>query len=199
MAELDYLTDIKPLQDQGVSDQVIAQHLSDRTAEPISNNDARAELQESAAVVVDPANPSQRSGTLIDYYQTLPAGDTATLVAWFINAVFGTDDDINTDQYPRSIQFAAVQATLPLDLEPVAAAIVEKAGGRPNLGTTEADVIACQAEYEAETQAIELTAQQQGKFDGLVNLHIAPLVASNTFEDAAWQNACNQIATDWGA
>ena len=133
MSELDYLTDIKPLQDQGVSDQVIAQHLSDRTAEPISNNDTRAELQESAAVVVDPANPSQRSGTLIDYYQTLPAGDTATLVAWFINAVFGTDDEINTDQYPRSIQFAAVQATLPLDLEPVAAAIVEKAGAGPIL------------------------------------------------------------------
>lgn len=196
---ISYPVDIEPLQDAGVSNATIAEHLSDRTAEPIANSDARAQLQESGAVVIDPAMPSRRSGSLINFYEGLPAGEqTATLVAWFINAVFGTADDIGTDDYPRSIQFAQVEGILPGDLQPVAAGIVADAGGRPDNGTTEADVIAIQAAYEQAQNASRLTADQQNKFDGLVNQHIAPLVAANVYENAIWQTAVDAIASDWG-
>ena len=196
---ISYPEDIKPLQDQGVDNATIAKHLSDRTAEPISNSDARAELQESGAVIIDPANPTNRSGTLISFYETLPPGETATLVAWFVGATLGTSDDIGTDEYPRSIQFATVEALLPGDLQPVAAAIVADAGGRPDAGTTEADVVAIQAAYEAAVEAARLTSDQQNKFDGLVNTYVSPLVENNIFDNAVWQEAVNNIANDWSS
>jgi len=194
---ISYPDDIKPLQDQGVDNATIAKHLSDRTAQPISNNDARAELQESGAVIIDPAISTYRSGTLISFYETLPPGETKTLVAWFINAVFGTSDDIGTDDYPRSIQFAAVESVLPGDLQSVATAIVADAGGRPDAGTTEADVVAIQAAYEAAAEATRLTNDQEIKFNGLVNTYVSPLVENNIFDNAVWQEAVNNIANDW--
>jgi len=194
---ISYPVDILPLQEQGVSNAVIAQHLSDRTAEAIENAGARTELQESGAVIIDPANPTQRSGSLIDFYATLPAGENATLVAWFINAVFGTADDINTQDYPRSIQFAQVELILPTDLQPVAQALIANAGGRPDPETTEADVIAIQAQYEAEQAAAAATAEQLEKYNGLYNGNIAPLVAANDPDDAKWQAALNKMAADW--
>ena len=72
---ISYPVDIEPLQDAGVSNATIAEHLRDRTAEPIANSDARAQLQESGAVVIDPAMPSRRSGALITFYEGLPAGE----------------------------------------------------------------------------------------------------------------------------
>lgn len=194
---ISYPVDIQPLQDQGVDNATIAKHLSDRTSRAIANADARTELQESGAVIIDPANPTNRSGTLISFYATLPPGDTATLVAWFVNATFGTTDDIGTNDYPRSIQFAAVESVLPGDLQPVAASIVDGAGGRPDAGTTEADVVAIQAEYEAEQAASEATRQQAEKFDALYNANIAPLIDANDPDDAKWQAAVNKIASDW--
>ena len=194
---ISYPDDIKPLQDQGVDNATIAKHLSDRTAEPISNNDARAELQESGAVIIDPAISTYRSGTLISFYETLPPGETKTLVAWFINAVFGTSDDIGTDDYPRSIQFAAVESVLPGDLQSVATAIVADAGGRPDAGTTEADVVAIQAAYEAEQAAAAATAEQSEKFDGLYNENISPLITANDPDNAKWQAALDKMAADW--
>lgn len=194
---ISYPVDILPLQEQGVSNAVIAQHLSDRTAEVIGNADARTELQESGAVIIDPANPTQRSGSLIDFYATLPAGENATLVAWFINAVFGTSDDINTPDYPRSIQFAQVELILPSSLQPVAEALVTGAGGRPDPGTTEADVVAIQAQYEADQAAAEATAAQLEKYNGLYNANISPLVTANDPDNAKWQAALNKMAADW--
>ena len=193
---ISYPVDILPLQEQGVSNAVIAQHLSDRTAEVIGNADARTELQESGAVIIDPANPTQRSGSLIDFYATLPAGENATLVAWFINAVFGTSDDINTPDYPRSIQFAQVELILPSALQPVAVALVTGAGG-PDPGTTEADVIAIQAQYEADQAAAQATAAQLEKYTGLYNANISPLVTANDPDNAKWQAALNKMAADW--
>ena len=195
---ISYPVDIKPLQEQGVSNAEIAAHLSDRTAVAIANADARTELQESGAVIIDPANPTQRSGSLIDFYATLPAGQNATLVAWFINAVFGTPDDINTQDYPRSIQFAQVELILPGDLKPVAEALVSGAGGRPDPGTTEADVVAIQTQYEAEQAAAEATAEQLNKYNGLYNANISPLVIANDPDNAKWQTALNKMAADWG-
>ena len=194
---ISYPVDILPLQEQGVSNAVIAQHLSDRTAEVIGNADARTELQESGAVIVDPANPTQRSGSLIDFYATLPAGENATLVAWFINAVFGTSDDINTPDYPRSIQFAQVELILPSGLQPVAASLVDGAGGRPDPGTTEADVVAIQTQYEADQAAAAATAAQLEKYNGLYNANISPLVTANDPDNAKWQAALNKMAADW--
>ena len=195
---ISYPDDIKPLQDQGVDNATIAKHLSDRTAEPISNSDARAQLQESGAVIIDPANPTNRSGTLVSFYETLPPGETATLVAWFVGATLGTSDNIGTDEYPRSIQFAEVQSVLPGDLQAVAAAMVADAGGRPDAGTTEADVVAIQAAYEAEQAAEQATNDQVEKYNGLFNLYVAPLIAAKDPDDAKWQTAMNSIATDWG-
>lgn len=194
---ISYPVDIKPLQDQGVDNATIAKHLSDRTAQAISNADARTELQESGAVIIDPANPTNRSGTLISFYATLPPGDTATLVAWFVNATFGTTDDIGTENYPRSIQFATVEQILPSELQPVAASIVAGAGGRPDAGTTEADVVAIQAAYEAEQAAAAATAEQSKKFDGLYNENISPLITANDPDNAKWQAALNKMAADW--
>ena len=195
---ISYPVDIKPLQDQGVDNATIAKHLSDRTAQAISNADARTELQESGAVIIDPANPTNRSGTLITFYATLPPGETATLVAWFVNATFGTTDDIGTENYPRSIQFATVEQILPSELQPVAASIVAGAGGRPDAGTTEADVVAIQTQYEAEQAAAEATAEQLNKYNGLYNANISPLVTANDPDNAKWQAALNKMASDWG-
>lgn len=195
---IDYLSDIKPLQDQGVDNATIAKHISDKTASPISNSDARAELQESGSVIIDPGNPTIRSGTLISFYETLPPGETATLVAWFVGATLGTSDDIGTNEYPRSIQFATVESVLPSDLQKVAAAMVADAGGRPDAGTTEADVVAIQAAYEAEKAAEEATSDQVEKYNGLFNLYVAPLIAAKDPSDAKWQTAMDSIASDWG-
>ena len=194
---ISYPVDIQPLQEQGVSNAEIAAHLSDRTAVAIANADARTELQESGAVIIDPANPTQRSGSLIDFYATLPAGQNATLVAWFINAVFGTSDDINTQDYPRSIQFAQVELILPSGLQPVAASLVDGAGGRPDPGTTEADVVAIQTQYEADQAAAAATAAQLEKYNGLYNANISPLVTANDPDNAKWQAALNKMAADW--
>lgn len=194
---ISYPVDIQPLQEQGVSNAEIAAHLSDRTAVAIANADARTELQESGAVIIDPANPTQRSGSLIDFYATLPAGQNATLVAWFINAVFGTSDDINTQDYPRSIQFAQVELILPSGLQPVAASLVDGAGGRPDAGTTEADVVAIQTQYEADQAAAAATAAQLEKYNGLYNANISPLVTANDPDNAKWQAALNKMAADW--
>lgn len=194
---ISYPVDIQPLQEQGVSNAEIAAHLSDRTAVAIANADARTELQESGAVIIDPANPTQRSGSLIDFYATLPAGQNATLVAWFLNAVFGTSDDINTQNYPRSIQFAQVELILPADLQPVATSLVDGAGGRPDPGTTEADVVAIQTQYEADQAAAAATAAQFEKYNGLYNANISPLVTANDPDNAKWQAALNKMAADW--
>lgn len=194
---ISYPVDIQPLQEQGVSNAEIAAHLSDRTAAAIANADARTELQESGAVIIDPANPTQRSGSLIEFYATLPAGQNATLVAWFLNAVFGTSDDINTQNYPRSIQFAQVELILPSDLQPVATSLVDGAGGRPDAGTTEADVVAIQTQYEADQAAALATAAQLEKYNGLYNANISPLVTANDPDNAKWQAALNKMAADW--
>ena len=111
--------------------------------------------------------------------------------------MFGTSDDINTQDYPRSIQFAQVELILPSGLQPVAASLVDGAGGRPDPGTTEADVVAIQAQYEADQAAAEATAAQLEKYNGLYNANISPLVTANEPDNAKWQAALNKMAADW--
>lgn len=215
---IDYPTDIKPLQDQGVSNAVIAQHLSARTQMPMSTEGTRTILQETGTVLTDPVMVNQRSGTLIDFYQTLPAGDTQTLIAWFISEVFGNiATEINTNEYPRSMQFQAVEASLPVELQAVSAQLIEISGNRPDAGTTEADVVAIQTQWEADEaarQAAEEAARQAEEerqqniaiADGhyqqaqtLWNQNIAPLYdsAEPVTDPAVWQAALQAMADSW--
>jgi hypothetical protein len=196
---IDYLTDIKPLQDQGVSNEVIAQHLSVRTAVAMDTDNTRTVLQETGTVLTDPVMINQRSGSLIDFYQTLPAGETQTLIAWFLSEVFGTETvSIFTNDYPRSLQFAEVQSALPAEIQVVAEQLVTDSGGRPDAGTTEAQVVEIQTTWEEQEALRQQVEAQEQKYVMLYNQNIAPLIDSNNPDDAAWQTALNNMATEWG-
>ncbi len=197
---IDYLTDIKPLQDQGVSNAVIAQHLSARTQMPMSTEGTRTILQETGTVLTDPVMVNQRSGTLIDFYQTLSAGDTQTLIAWFLSEVFGTETvSIFTNNYPRSLQFAEVESALPAEIQAVAEQLVTASGGRPDAGTTEAQVVEIQTTWEEQEALREQVGAQEQKYVTLYNQNIAPLIDANNPDDAAWQAALTNMATEWGS
>jgi len=195
---IDYLRDIKPLQDQGVTNAVIAQHLSARTGQAMSTESSRETLQESGAVLTDPVMISQRSGGLIDYYQTLQAGTDQTLIAWFLSEVFNeSSTSIGTNEYPRSLEFAQVEASLPDDIKLVAETLVNQSGGRPDAGCTEAEVISYQSSYEQqqiinqEMQALEERYMEQ------YNLNIAPLINSQVTDENQWQSALQKMADDF--
>lgn len=197
---IDYLIDIKPLQEQGVSNAVIAQHLSARTSNAMGTDNTRTVLQETGTVLTDPVMINQRSGSLIDFYQTLPVGDNQTLIAWFLSEVFGTDTvSIFTNEYPRSLQFAAVQSALPSEIQVVAEQLVTASGGRPDAGTTEAQVVEIQTTWEEQQALMEQVEAQEMKYVSLYNQNIAPLIDSNNPDDAAWQAALNNMATQWSS
>jgi hypothetical protein len=67
------------------------------------------------------------------------------LLAWFINHVMGEGEDVSTNEYPRSVQWASVTASMSEELQEVVALLVESAGGQPDAETEEPDV----AEYRA--------------------------------------------------
>jgi hypothetical protein len=136
---IDYPSEIKPLEDQGISYANIAVHLNSKTAYSMQPEECK--------VLLDPVKVDQRSGSLIDYYQSLEAGDAKDLIAFFLGRIYG-DQPVATDQYPRSIQFASVEASLPANLQEVSAKLVESAGGRPYSGVTEQDVIDAKAAWE---------------------------------------------------
>ena len=144
---IDYPSEIKPLEDQGISYANIAVHLNSKTAYSMQPEECKYILQDTAAVLLDPVKVDQRSGSLIDYYQSLEAGDAKDLIAFFLGRIYG-DQPVATDQYPRSIQFASVEASLPANLQEVSAKLVESAGGRPHSGVTEQDVIDAKAAWE---------------------------------------------------
>ena len=215
---INYLEDIKPLQDQGVSNEIIAQHLSARSAMPMLANEAVIILQESGAVIADPVMINQRSGSLIDFYKTLEPGPAQTLIAWFISEVF-TDPSgqIGIDEYPRSIQFAQVESTLSAELQIVSSELVLAAGGRVDSGTTEEDVVAIQTQWEADEaarQAAEEAARQAEEqyqqdletanahaqqVQLLWNQNIAPLQDSQqpVTDPTVWQAALQAMADNW--
>ena len=196
---IDYLMDIKPLQDEGVSNTTIAEHLSARTAIGMSTESTRTTLQETGTCITDPVMVNQRSGTLIDFYQTLPAGDNQTLIAWFLSEVFSmTAVAISTNQYPRSLQFASVEAALPVEIQVVSEQLVAASGGRLDAGTTEAQVVEIQTTWEEAEALRVLVEAQENKYVTLYNQNIAPLIDANNPDDAAWQAALTNMATEWG-
>ncbi len=156
---IDYLTDIKPLQDKGVSNTDIAAHLSNRTAQPMSATETVYTLQDSGAVINSPVLISQRSGTLIEYYSGLPNGQEKDLLAFFVSTVF-SGSDVATNEYPRSTQFALSELNMPQDLQLVAETLVVQSGGRPDQGTSEADVVSIQQQWE-QAEAARIAEEQR--------------------------------------
>tara|TARA_R110000851_G_scaffold14767_1_gene49565 strand:+ start:323 stop:910 length:588 start_codon:yes stop_codon:yes gene_type:complete len=193
---IDYLTDIQPLE-SSLSDAEIANFISTRTTAPIDAPAARDSLLESGSIVVDPAT-GNRIGPLIDHYSSLEEGQDKVLLAWFLNYVFGDGTSIETNNYPRSAQFAAVEGGLPAGIAPVAASIVSKAGGRPDAGTVAADVSSVRELYLLEQQTQEEVQGQEMRYVTLYNQNIAPLIDANNPDDAAWQAALTNMATEWG-
>lgn len=201
---IDYLRDVKPLEDQGISDDVIAQHLRDATANAIPCSSAKEILQENGAVIIDPVT-GDKSGLLISYYQALDVGsESQVLIAYFIDHVFEGGSEIDTNVYPRSIQWGSVTSAMPESLQGTVAALLDAAGGRPNPDVSVADIVASREAYEAqqaaaeaEREAAEETALQFQKYNGLYNANISPLVTANDPDNAKWQAALNNMASQW--
>ncbi len=201
---IDYLRDVKPLEDQGISDEVIAQHLRDATANAIPCPSAKEILQENGAVIIDPVT-GDKSGLLISYYQTLDVGSEAqVLIAYFIEHVFGDGIEIDTNVYPRSIQWAAVTSEMPESLQGTVAALLDAAGGRTNPDASVADIVASREAYEAEQAAAEAErearanfAVKKARYDELYNEYIAPLQIQPGVTDADWSAALNSMATNF--
>ena len=201
---IDYLRDIKPLEDQGISDEVIAQHLRDATANAIPCSSAKEILQENGAVIIDPIT-GDKSGLLISYYQALDVGsESQVLIAYFIEHVFEGGSEIDTNAYPRSIQWASVTSAMPAELQPTVDALSEAAGGRPNPDASVADIVASREAYEAEQAAAEAErearanfAVKKARYDELYNEYIAPLQIQPGVTDADWSAALNSMATNF--
>lgn len=220
---IDYPSEIKPLEDQGISYANIAVHLNSKTAYSMQPEECKYILQDTAAVLLDPVKVDQRSGSLIDYYQSLEAGDAKDLIAFFLGRIYG-NQPVATDQYPRSIQFASVEASLPDSLKEVSAKLVESAGGRPHSGVTEQDVIDAKAAWEQaeadriaeeERKAAEEAAAREEKkaeeerqrqideqlqandvqFWSLYNQHVAPLKDGREVD--GWKAAIQSMADGW--
>jgi len=193
---IDYLRDIKPLQDQGLSNAEIARHLSDRTARPMNGADSQYLLKDKGAVLQSAVFINERTGTLIEYYKTMPEGNDKNLVGWFIAEVF-SGNNVRTDEYPRSVQYAMVQLILPSELAQVAQDLVNLAGGRPNVGTTEQNVVDIQAAYESEQQIDQQLSALDQQYWSLHNQHVAPLQQSRNVNSADWKAGIQAMADGW--
>lgn len=181
---IDYPTDILPLQQAGVSNSDIAAHLSKRTLRAMQADESQYILREDGAVLVDPVLINQRTGTLIAFYEQMPAGQDKDLVSWFLSEIFTPGGSVNTHAYPRSTQFAAIEAGLTPALQSTAEKLVTEAGGRPDAGTTEQDVVDIQTQWEAEEAArIAEEQRQQGILDlqaEIDNDYILPALSDGT-------------------
>ena len=195
-----------------LSDEQIAEHLNSKTQMPLMPDPAKYELADSGAVLQDPVRINERSGSLIDYYQALEAGDSKDLIAFALGRIYG-GESVSLDEYPRSVQFASVMATLPKDLQDVAARLIAVAGGHVHQDVSvsdieasrvaweqsEADRIAAEKEQQAQAEAErkideQLDANDQ-QFWSLYNQHLAPL--KDAREVDGWQAAVQAMADGW--
>ena len=147
---INYLQDVKPFENDGKTDIEIATHLSSRTTKAIPCDAAKIILEEAGLVIEDPIT-LQRSGTLINHYNSLLDGNPMkSLIGWFIAHVFGRGAQISSNTQPRAVQLASVLANLPPALQAVGTDLLNLGGGQPLAGTVEADIITARAEYEAQ-------------------------------------------------
>ena len=222
---IDYPSEIKPLEGD-LSDAQVAEHLNAKTSYGMQPSEVKYILQDTGACLLDPVQVDRRSGSLISYYEGLPDGDAKNLIAFFLGRIYG-DQPVATDQYPRSVQFAAVESSLPPDLQAVSAKLVnDAAGGRPHSGVTEADVAASRAAWEqaeadriaeeerkaaeeaaareekrqkeeAERLAQEALAALDQQYWSLHNQFIAPLNDARNTSSAAWKAGIQSMADNW--
>lgn len=208
---IDYPSEIKPLEGE-LSDAQIAEHLNAKTAYPMQPSEVKYILQDTGACLLDPVQVDRRSGSLISYYESLPDGDAKNLIAFFLGRVYA-NEPVSLDQYPRSVQFSAVEATLPADLQAVSAKLVnDAAGGRPHSGVTEADVAASRAAWEqaeadriaeeeaaaAEAEAERIKQEQvfalENRYIASYNANIAPLIDGQEVDELVWKAAIQTMA-----
>jgi len=174
---INYLTDIQPLENS-LSDDEIAVHLSARTAKAIPCEDTLVLLEGAGAIIEDPVT-QLRSGSLIDYYQTL-SGNDAQLMSWFLSHILGRGIEISSHDYPRSIQLSTLVAGLPSDLGQLADAMIALGGGQPDAGTTATTVSDVRNAYFAN----EAMAQRQLVADQKFNEFMSPVLNDVEATDA---------------
>jgi hypothetical protein len=180
---IDYLRDVKPFEDEGMTDADIAFHLSSRTSKPIECSDAKIALEESGLVYENPVT-LERSGTLIDRYNAMTNQQLKALLGWFISHVFGRGSQISSDTSPRAVQLASVIADLPASMQPVAQKLLQLGGGQLDAGTVEADVVAARAVYDADV--FEQTRQDTIRTlaEEIENDYINPAVSDGVSTEA---------------
>ncbi len=83
------------------------------------------------------------------------------------------------------------------DLQLVAESLVNLAGGRPDQGTVEADIVASQQAYEAEQAENEALAALDQQYWSLHNQFIAPLNDARNTDSAAWKSGIQSMADNW--
>ena len=200
---IDYLSQVQPLEAQGLFDAEIAYSIANQTAVPMPCADSKIVLEENGLVVEDPVT-GQRSGSLIDHYVAMTDATLKSLTGWYISHVFGRGENVNSDTYPRSTQVAQVMAGLPAELQTAADALIAFGGGKPYAGTTEADVVASRAQYNAEQaeqeaeQAIqEALSSLEVRYLTQYNAKIAPLLDAKNTTEADWISAIQQMASEF--
>lgn len=155
---IDYLSQVQPLESQGLSDSEIAYSIANQTLRPMPCYDSKLILEEYGLVREDPVT-NQRSGSLIDHYQAMSDAELKSLTGWYISHVFGRGENVSSHEYPRSSQVAQVMDGLPAEMQPACDALIALGDGKPYAGTVEADIVASRNQYAADQ------AEQQRQSD----------------------------------
>jgi len=167
---IDYLSQVKPLEDQGLTDAEIAYSIANQTLRAMPCYDSKLVLEEAGLVREDPVT-GQRTGSLIDHYQAMADAQLKSLTGWYISHVFGRGENINSHEYPRSSQVAQVMADLPIEMQPACDELIALGGGKPFAGTVEADIVdsrnqhaANQAEVQRQNEILALQAEIENDY-----------------------------------
>lgn len=182
---IEYLRDVKPLQDDGLNDSEIAVALSCMTAFPIPCEATKVVLEGESAIEENPVT-QQRSGSLIAHYESL-SGSPAKLLAWFISHVMIRGVEITSNEYPRCLEVASVIGSLPPELSGIAEQIIDLGGGQPNIDTTAADVEKCRSDFFATEAMYEREAEASRKYNEFLSPVLTDPNATNETIAAALQ------------
>lgn len=178
---LDYLTNVKPLEDQGYTDTQIASYYSAVTAKAVNCVEAKVMLEERGVALQDPLTGQLTGGELITYYNGLPDGQNKGLLAWFLSHVFNRGIEISSHTQPRAAQIVDMIGNLPAGpLQDAGQALIELGGGQPYAGTTDTDIIALRNAHNASIVEQERQAtilQLQAEID---NTWVNPAISDGT-------------------
>jgi hypothetical protein len=146
---IDYISQVKPLEDRGLTDAEIAHSIANQTLRAMPCYDSKLILEEQQLVREDPVS-GQREGSLISHYQAMTDPVLKSLTGWYISHVFGRGENVNSHEYPRSSQVAMVMADLPAEMQPACDQLIALGGGKPFAGTVEADIVASRNQHAAD-------------------------------------------------